>query len=356
MKFIFDKIKSEKLLFFVFIVFLITIAYTERFPHYSLGDFKVLLFLYSLMVVVEGFENSGFSSIVSSKIKNDKFIGEKLIITTAVLSSFITNDVALITMVPLTIVLSPPEIELVIIFETIAVNAFSSITPFGNPQNLFIYIFYEPHVFEFIKTIAPLSLITTFVCVIVYSLLKKKKLDKSYSFLGEKEYNFSRKSFYIYVLLFFITVFSILQLFPFYLAVLSIAYSFFWEKRSLKVDYPLLLIFFFFFGITDNLLHVFKFSINIPNKVFIYSSLLSQLVGNVSSALFFADFTKHWKALLWGVTAGGFGTLFSSFANIIAYRIYKKRYNGDEVSFLKKFHVVSFSFLAFSYALFYLIN
>ncbi len=357
MRYLIKKLRTEKLLLIVFFLFIATTLYTYRIPHYTLEDFKVLLFLYSLMIAVTGIENSGFLEKISQNVNTDKFLGEKLILITGILASIVTNDVALITMVPLTIVIAPPELELVIIFETIAVNGFSSLTPFGNPQNLFIYSFYKPHVFDFIKTIAPLSFTIITVSVIAYSILKvNKKPNINRHLLNYNKTVLCKSTFVINLLLFVVTIMSILRVLPFYFSLFTIIFTLFYDKRNLNIDYSLLLIFFFFFGLTDNLLNIFKISIHTKYSVFIFSSFASQILGNVSSALFFADFTNHWKALLWGVTAGGFGTLFSSFANIISLRIYRRKFPRKESLFLKKFHIISFSFLILSYIVFFILN
>jgi Na+/H+ antiporter NhaD/arsenite permease-like protein len=68
-------------------------------------------------------------------------------------------------------------------------------------------------------------------------------------------------------------------------------------------------------------------------------------MSNVPAALFLSEFTNQWKALLWGVNVGGFGTLIASMANLIAYKIYLSR-RKNQKGFLWKFHLVSFLFLA----------
>ncbi len=132
-----------------------------------------------------------------------------------------------------------------------------------------------------------------------------------------------------------------------------IIYSTIFDKKSLKIDFYLLLTFFFFFGLTDNLIHFTKISISSSTKLFFYSLITSQFLSNVPSTLFFSDFTENWKALLWGVNAGGIGTLINSLANLITYKFYAKKYPQKEKSFLVKFHILNFLFLGGAILLFF---
>ena len=77
----------------------------------------------------------------------------------------------------------------------------------------------------------------------------------------------------------------------------------------------------------DNLKTILSSEINHAGHIFLFSALASQVMSNVPASLLFAEFTQKWQALLWGVNAGGFGSLFGSLANLIAYRIYMTHAN-----------------------------
>jgi len=111
--------------------------------------------------------------------------------------------------------------------------------------------------------------------------------------------------------------------------------------RALFIDYFLLATFLAFFGFTDNLMHILSFNLQNSTQVFLYSALASQVISNVPSALLFAEFTSDWRALLWGVSVGGYGTLISSLANLISYHLYKA-YCNDSKSYLLRFHFYNF--------------
>ncbi len=92
------------------------------------------------------------------------------------------------------------------------------------------------------------------------------------------------------------------------------------------------------------LMRILRFGLDSGAKVFLYSSPGSQIISNLPSTLFFADFTNNWRALLWGVSVGGFGNLIGSLASLITYRLYKP-HRQEQKKFLVRFHL--FGYVAF---------
>jgi len=127
------------------------------------------------------------------------------------------------------------------------------------------------------------------------------------------------------------------------------------SRLFLKVDYFLLGTFFCFFGFTDNLSSYLKVGELSGAKLFWISSLLSQIMSNVPTALLLSDFTSDWKSLLWGVSVGGFGTLIASMANLIAYRLYVREVKEPDRRFLLKFHLYSFGFFLVGFFLYFVL-
>jgi Na+/H+ antiporter NhaD/arsenite permease-like protein len=103
----------------------------------------VLFILFVLFVVVKGLQRSGLLLRLSQRIEGGQFIPLKLVIATFCLSMLVTNDVALTVIVPLTLFLNIDRKDVLVILEALAANAGSALTLFGNPQNLFIYWFYQ---------------------------------------------------------------------------------------------------------------------------------------------------------------------------------------------------------------------
>ncbi|AHF80218.1 Hypothetical protein containing citrate transporter-like domain [Thermococcus paralvinellae] len=331
------KFMEEWLLTLTLVGLVITSLYLERFPSYSKNDFKVIFTLFVFLVIIRGLERSGFLYSIASKVEKGRHLSLKLIFLTALLSMFMTNDVALLTIVPLTLALNVENKGILVILETITANGASSLTPFGNPQNIFIYYHYHVHPWEFIRTIAPFTFASLiFVLFIAYTKAKIRGY-------GREIANFDKKAYH-YLFFFVLFILAVLRVLPLEVGILPVIYSLLFDMRALFIDYFLLATFLAFFGFTDNLMHILSFNLQNSTQVFLYSSLASQVISNVPSALLFADFTSDWRALLWGVSVGGYGTLISSLANLISYRLYRA-YCNDSKSYLLRFHF--YNFLAF---------
>ena len=264
----------------------------------------------------------------------------KLVLLAAVLAMFVTNDVALLTIVPLTLALEIERKHILIILETLSANAVSALTPFGNPQNIFIFYHYHVHPAVFVRVIFPFCFVSLGF-ILLMALKERGGLKKRREM---PRIPVDRKG-PVYVVFFFIFIVAVLKFIPLWLGGLALIYALFADRRSLRIDWLLLLTFLAFFGFTDNLVHLLKFNLSTPTRTFFYAVFGSQIISNVPSALLFADFTRHWHALLWGVSVGGFGNLIGSLASLIAYRLYKAKVQ-DTKSFLLSFHL--YGYVAFA--------
>ncbi len=294
----------------------LTALYVKHFPSYSVQEIQVLFILFVLFIAVNGLQKSGFISKVAQSIEKGKTIPLKLVVTTFFLSMLVTNDVALIVIVPLTLSLSVNRKDVLVVLEALAANSGSALTPVGNPQNLFIYWFYGVRPDTFIKTIAPFSLI--FFCFLIASSLFVKTINV----LEEKLVQRINKKAYVYGMLLFIVLLTVFHVLPVLTGIVVILFALIFDRNTLRVDYALLFTFLFFFGIADNLKIILASEISHSGHIFLFTALASQVMSNVPATLLFAKFTSNWQALLWGANAGGFGSLFGSLANLIAYRIY----------------------------------
>ncbi len=339
---LFDFIIREWLVFFSAVALLITSLFTKELPTYSIDEFEVLFILYMLFIAVKGLQLSGAIGKISRKISVGRFTALKLTALTFFLSMIITNDIALLVIVPLTLMADVERKDILIILEALAANAGSALTPIGNPQNLFIYWSYGINPIDFISTIFPFSafFFLSLAATALFVFDNRRRAKKSERFSVDKfayVYSFS-------LLLVFLTVLHIL---PVAFASLVFVFAFFFDRRSLKVDYALLLTFFFFFGLAENLKLVLAAEVARSEHIFLFSALVSQIISNVPAALLFAKFTDNWQALLWGVNAGGFGSLFGSLANLIAYKLYVTQVEAKKATaFTVKF--LLFGYIAFA--------
>lgn len=346
---LYRKIFDEWLFFAAFGGFVFTSILLKRIPHYSKSDFLVIYTLFIFLVITKGLEKTGLIAKVASVFKEGSHLKYKLIALTAILSMLVTNDIALITVVPLTLAMNIEGVTELVILETLTANAASALSPFGNPQNIFIYYYYHLSPQAFVKAIFPLVF---FLMLFVLFLTGRLKTDGVYP---ERKTAFTiGKEEALYLTFFVLFILSILKVLPHYTGLIVAAYALLKDHEALKVDYFLLGTFFFFFGFTDNLMHALKISLHNSKEVFLYSAFGSQIMSNVPSALLFADFTRDWKALLWGVSVGGFGDIIGSLASVISYRLYKQKYNNS-LKYLWKFHLYNIAFFTAGIALFFIL-
>ncbi|WP_245527796.1 SLC13 family permease [Methanocaldococcus fervens] len=282
--------------------------------------------LFYLMVIVNVLRDLKFLDYVSLKIlKYSKRTFITLIALTFILSMLITNDVALFVIVPLTLILfryigaDKKDLEKLIIFEGISANIGSAMTPIGNPQNLFLFHFYDIGVVDFIINMIPFEILGILV---IFPFLEFKKYDAKINTNIEfkKEWIFYILTF-ILVLLCIFGFLNFIWLFPLILAILI--------YRKVKVDYLFLLTFVFLFidiegfkriGIAD----IFLIKCD-DIMLMIYSSLLSQIISNVPATILLSNLYENWLPIAYGVNAGGNGSLIASFANLITLRLSDKK-------------------------------
>lgn len=341
-----DFLKKE-----VVLVIAIVLAITSSFisiPKLSYIDFKVLILLFNLMIVVAAFkELKVLDSIAIGLLKKCNTytsISFALVFITFIASMIVTNDVALITFVPLSIVIARKaniDVLKIVIFQTLAANLGSSFTPMGNPQNLFIYSYYDLRPIDFLKITLPIVILAiVFLSILIIKDKKMKlKLDLSDVIMENK------KDVILFSLLFVIILLSVFHLIDYKITfIITIVTVLILNKRLFKeVDYSLLLTFtgfFIFIGNISTMDVVRNFMENILNSeksTFISSILASQIISNVPATMLLSGFTNHFKELLLGVNIGGTGTLIASLASVISYKIYTSEFKDNNDRYLSKF-------------------
>jgi len=312
-----DFILKDWLLIVSGVGFILTSVCTGHLPVYTFREMEVLFILLVLFVAVKGLQNSGLVAKFSQRLEKGPAVPFKLVVATFFLSMLITNDIALVVIVPLTLALNVNRLDILVILEALAANAGSALTPFGNPQNLFIYWYYHVPPGQFIMVMAPFALVFLVILMLIAFAVRTRNNGNNETAAGKVD-----ASAFIYAILFLIVLLSVLRVLPALTGLLVIVYALLRDRRSLRIDYALLVSFFFFFGLAENMKFLLAAEIRHAGRVFLFSALVSQVTSNVPAALLFAKFTSNWKALLWGTNVGGFGSLFGSFANLIAYRLY----------------------------------
>ena len=103
-------------------------------------DWRVLVLLYCLMLVVGGFKKRRVLDNCAVRLLQRcislRQITAALLLITFISSMLVTNDVALITFVPLTLIIGKEagvDVGKIIVWQTLAANLGSMLTPMGNP-------------------------------------------------------------------------------------------------------------------------------------------------------------------------------------------------------------------------------
>ena len=334
-------------------------------PKLSYIDFKVLILLFNLMIVVAAFKElkvlDNIAIELLKKCNTYTSISFALIFITFIASMIVTNDVALITFVPLSIVIAKKaniDVLKIVIFQTLAANLGSSFTPMGNPQNLFIYSYYNLSPLDFFKITVPIVILAiVFLSILILKDKNMKlKLDLSDVIIENK------RDVVLFSLLFGIILLSVFHLIDYKITfVITIITVLVLNKKLFKeIDYSLLITFIGFFVFIGNISTmdvVRSFMENILNSeksTFISSILASQVISNVPATMLLSGFTGHFKELLLGVNIGGMGTLIASLASVISYKIYTGEFRKKNDKYLRKFNLYNLLGLAIFVPIIYL--
>lgn len=360
MKRIIDFLKREKMFSISLVLALISLPLApftlERVTNIS---WNTLMTLFMLFAALEGFKREHiFDPLMRllRKIRGIFTLALSLTLIIFFLSSFITNDVALLTFVPLTIYLfSKSEkkefLPSIIIAETISANLGSLLTPFGNPQNLYIYNKMNVSASEFTLMMLPLYLISLLLIVLSLVFIFRKDMRNRIYITAEVESESGNKSLRVlYIALFAMTLLSVLGIFrtpPLFILMVIILLCF--DKTIFKkIDWPLLatfLCFFIFSGsIASNSYIANSLQKLTSHNEFALSLILSQVISNVPAAILLEPFSIDLKALLYGVDIGGLGTPVASLASLISIRLFLKETN-EKKNFIISFLLWNIAFL-----------
>ena len=296
-------------------------------------NLPLLILLFCMMTVVAGLRQSGafnsLSRFVFARARTARQVGRNLVFLCYFGAMFITNDVALLVFVPMTItVLREAHMRGYLIFiitlQTVAANMGSMFTPVGNPQNLYLYSFFQMELGDFLfYTGATVAL----SCILLYGATSYIK-ERPVTFSAQPEEALCRSRLALLLLLFLLCLQSVLRVLSSYaLACIVVPVIFLLDRRLFReVDYKLLLLFVFLFIGVGNLGQL-PFMQSWPAQMlagneFMIALLLSQVLSNVPATVMLAPYTDQVVPLLLGVNIGGLGTIIASMASIISFKAY----------------------------------
>jgi len=313
------------------------------------------------MLVVAGLKNAGVFDLLVRRllalVRTTRALSIVLMAACFFSSMLITNDVSLITFVPLAVMVlrragQEKLLIPVIVLQTVAANLGSMLTPLGNPQNLYLYSVSGMSMGRFLAVMAlptALSLVLLLLCCLA---VKKESIVP----VQGDGASFSRRSAVIFALLFVLCLLTVVHLlhYALVLAVIVAAVAFLEPALLKKADYALLLTFIFFFIFVGNMKAIpaisEALSALVGGRELTVGILLSQIISNVPAAMLLSGFTADYVPLLLGVNLGGLGTLIASMASLISYKLYAATENARPGRYMAVFTLVNVAFLAVLWA------
>lgn len=339
----------------------LTTAAPDRLGSYAdLVDWRTVGTLLGLLVLTKGIELSGWLPHVARRLvslmSSERRLALLLVMSTAALATVLTNDVALFVVVPLTLTLRETGLPLtrLIIFEALAANAGSVLTPVGNPQNLFLWQLSHTGFAEFMWTMLPL----TVLLLVPLLLLTLLSFSGRALYFPQQEAAAKTDRLQLALSLALYLPFLVLTDMHRPLAALLVLAPLLLARRSvlLRIDWGLLLVFVLMFidlrlvGALPPVKNLIAaIDLDVTWHLYVTAILASQAISNVPAAILLAQYSHDWKVIAYGVNVGGFGFMLGSLANIIALRM-----TPDRRAWIV-FHAYSLPFLAVAAVLAWLV-
>lgn len=357
-----DFVKKEAVLCISALLAFITVFFVPPDAEYiGYINFRVLGLLFSLMAVVSGLRGLYvFDRTAAALAKKCGSMRSLVLVLTSLCffsSMLITNDVALITFVPLAInVLAITGGENYIIYtvvlQTVAANMGSMLTPMGNPQNLYLVDFYSMSMGEFFSAALPVCALSGIILLLLHIPIEPKRIEpKIENSFGAV----NKRLLHMYVLLgmlAFAAVFNIVsdKLYIVLTAVTLVCVMLFDRAALKKVDWFLLLTFVMFFIFVGNAARIEQVRCFIGSlargREILAGALSSQVISNVPAAVMLSSFTDNGRGLMLGVDIGGLGTPVASLASLISYRLYAAAPKARRGRYMLVFLGINFALLA----------
>ena len=314
-------------------------------------DWRVLALLLSLMLVVAALGQAGLFDLVMAwllqKVRDTRTLAAVLVGVCFFAAMLITNDVALITFVPLTLLLTEQtgtgRLAIpVIVLQTVAANLGSALTPLGNPQNLYLYSLSGMSVGRFLRVMAPVAGVSVLLLAGALLFIPRESLGAAEVPLNRP----SRRTLLLWSGEFLLCLLAVLRVVHFGIALGAVVLTALFLDRALlrRADYGLLLTFIFFFIFVGNIGAIppvsETLSALVAGREMTVGILLSQIISNVPAAMLLSGFTGDYPALLLGVNPGRPGTLIASMASLISYKLYAAGKEASKGRYLAAFTAV----------------
>lgn len=344
-------------------------------------DWKTIGCLFCVLAVASALRSAGVFDWVAraaiARFASPRTLTMTLVLVTAVFSMAFTNDVALVIMLPLSVAAlvesdQPRLVPAVFALQALAANLCGMVTPFGNPQNIYLYSFFHVELGEFLMAMAMPFLLSVAGIIFATWFMARRGTAEDDGVSMQPQQGASgedvmapatstamldRRRLIVYVPLFVIALLAVFRVIPFGIAVIIVIVTLLIFDRDalLKVDYPLLATFLCFFVFAGNMARIPALAQMLQPVMgqwgLLTSALTSQVISNVPAAVLLSHFTDAWQPLLIGVNIGGAGTFVGSLASFIAIRHFaiartmiprlREPDAPDTASFLRLFGIVN---------------
>lgn len=299
-------------------------------------------------MTVEILRASGWLDLIVAKsvrrFRSARAFALALIAFSGLLACLVTNDVALFVVIPFTIIagrMSDFDVEDAVILEIVSANLIGCLTPLGNPQNLFVFHrsgWSAPH---FVLVMAPfVGWCAIGLVASIFLLKRSRQLVNSETELPPRNDTMAVAGAICFALV-VLEVLRVTNAWPAAIAAL-IAGALFLKRRMLAIDFSIIAIFFVAFLVIAWLK---SFGWTLAANLYLTGIALSQVISNVPATMLLSSFTSDWRELLYGVNAGGCGTIIASLANLLGWRIYVRE-SGRDPRFFRRLTAINFAFLA----------
>lgn len=317
----------------------------------------LLLFLLIVAGLRECNALNKIAQLALSNIRTTRALCLVLILLPFFCAMLFSNDVSLLTFVPLAIaILGMADMKrmmiVVVVLQTVAANVGSYLTPFGNPHNLYIFNMHDIYGFDLLEyemKLIPIVVVGAIVLLTLTMLIRNKPLESKIDESAEIK---DKRVVLILIALFALAIITVVDLIPFYitLIVFIAAFLIMMPKIFMKVNYSILFIFFFLFVFANGLTNMESVHSMISDLMawdpMLTTVMTSQVTSNVPSTILLQPFTSDWGAVLVGADIGGFGTPIASMASIISLKFYLQEEDSSILSYLKVFFLVNIVMLA----------
>ena len=350
-------IKKNAVMFIAMLAAIITCFFVPIDRQYlNYFDYKTLTCLFCVLAVVCALKNIRFFYVLAQRVvsifKTARSSILALVYITFIGSMLIANDMALLTFLPLgyfvlTTTNKKKYMAFTFIMQNVAANLGGMLTPFGNPQNLYLYTKFNIPTLEFMSImVVPFLTSVALITLCCFIFVKPEKLE-----LPDEPVKLNVKRAIVYLVLFALSIIIVFKVVHYLigLAVILVALLILDRKALKNVDYGLLLTFVFFFIFSGNMSRIPAvqkvFSSLLEKNTLILSALSCQVISNVPSAILLSQFTNNYQSLLLGVNVGGVGTIISSLASLITLREFSAQKEQSVKKYLLQFSAFNFAFL-----------